>query len=180
MSEPGPYKLILADPPWSYRNEHTGGSHKSGSVDKYDVMSNDDICALDVPAIAARDSVLFLWATVPLLDEAFKVMRWWRFEYKTSLFWIKEGRLGLGYWFRGNVEVLLLGIKGKVPAFRFPIVNHHAEKPREHSRKPEYYHKLLEKTGRTPRVELFARSPREGWHVWGNEVDSDITLGRRF
>jgi N6-adenosine-specific RNA methylase IME4 len=173
------YSLVYCDPPWTYRNKRTGGSMKSGSADKYDLLTTDEICKLDVPSIVTADAALFLWATVPLLDEAFEVINAWGFKYKTSLFWVKEGRLGLGYWFRGGVEVLLLGIKGKVPAFRFPIVNYLIEKPREHSRKPDFYYSLLERTHLTPRVELFARHRRPGWDCFGNEVDSDIDLAMR-
>lgn len=152
---------------------------KSGSAAKYPTLTTDELCKLDVPSITARSCALFLWATVPLLDEAFEVMRAWGFKYKTSLFWIKSGRLGLGFWFRGDAEVLLLGIKGDVAAFRFPISNVHTEKPREHSHKPDYYYRLLEKTHLEPRIELFAAHKRSGWHSWGLEVESDIELGMR-
>ncbi len=30
--------------------------------------------------------------------------------------------------------------------------------------------------GDVPRIELFAREKAEGWDVWGNEVESDISM----
>ena len=34
----------------------------------------------------------------------------------------------------------------------------------------------FELAGDLPRVELFARQKAPGWDVWGNEVDSDLSL----
>jgi len=149
----------------------------SGSADKYPTLTTDELCKLDVRSIAARDSACFLWVTVPLLDEGFRVMEAWGFKYKTALFWIKTGRLGLGYWFRGNVEVLLFGIRGKVPAFHFAMRNHFEDAPRRHSQKPDRVYSILEKTHLTPRVELFARDTRKGWDSWGLDVIGDLELG---
>lgn len=173
------YQLIYADPPWSYRNKKTGGSHTSGSEDQYPTLTVDEIAALDVPSICERDAVLFLWATVPMLPEAFEVMKAWGFNYKTLHVWAKLGRMGLGYWFRGNVEILLFGTKGKVPAFRLLIKNIHAEKPTKHSAKPRHFREVCEATKLTPRIELFARERVEGWHSWGLDVESDVVVGSR-
>jgi N6-adenosine-specific RNA methylase IME4 len=43
---------------------------------------------------------------------------------------------------------------------------------REHSRKPdEIAHRIELLVGEVPRVELFARTRRPGWTVWGDEID---------
>lgn len=148
----------------------------SGSADKYPVMTLEQICNMPVPLIADKNSVLYLWATVPLLQEAFVVLEAWGYKYKTSLFWRKIMSLGMGYWYRGQVELLLLGVKGKVKAFRIQRPNFIEAKVREHSRKPDEFYELIEATGLTPKIELFARYRRDGWDAWGNEVDSDIVL----
>ena len=49
-----PYEIIYADPPWPYRNKKTGGSHKSGSEQHYDVMTMEDIQALPVADLADK------------------------------------------------------------------------------------------------------------------------------
>ncbi len=77
------YQVIYADPPWSYNNKRTGGSMKSGAVSKYPTMSLEDICDMSIPS--DKNAVLFLWATVPLLPEAFTVMNAWGFKYKTMI-----------------------------------------------------------------------------------------------
>jgi N6-adenosine-specific RNA methylase IME4 len=46
-----------------------------------------------------------------------------------------------------------------------------------HSEKPAMFRQMItDLFGDLPRVELFARVATLGWHVWGNEVASDISL----
>jgi site-specific DNA-methyltransferase (adenine-specific) len=147
-------------------------------------MAVEDICRLPVQSIAGKNSVLFLWATVPMMPEAFRVMAAWGYKYKTAIFWHKTGRLGLGYWFRGEVELLLFGTRGKVKAFRCQLPNFIETPALGHSEKPEEFRELIEaaisRTIETPqRVELFARRRVPGWDAWGDQVDSDIDMLRR-
>jgi N6-adenosine-specific RNA methylase IME4 len=51
------------------------------------------------------------------------------------------------------------------------------EQVKRHSQKPEIAYQIIERLYPTQsRLELFARAKRDGWHCWGNEVDSDIIL----
>ena len=129
---------------------------------------------LDVASIAAPDSMLFLWATAPMLPEALEVMAAWRFEYRTNFVWAKD-RAGTGYWNRNQHELLLVGVRGDVPApapgsqwsSLIPApVGEHSCKPDEARRMIEAYYPTL------PKIELFARGEaRPGWAAWGNEVE---------
>ena len=176
------YKVIYADPPWSYKNKKTGRTNGnqpegSGAHTKYPTMSLDEIKALPIKNISEKNSILFLWATVPLLPEAFEVMESWGYRYKTMITWHKIMSLGMGYWFRGQTEHLLLGVKGNIKAFRQQVPNFYQSKTLRHSEKPEYFRELIDKAiPETNRIELFARKKTEGWDVWGNEVESDINL----
>jgi len=169
------YRAIVCDPPWQYKSIKTGGSMMSGSAAKYPTMPLLDICNMGVPAIAhSSGSVLFLWVTTPLLPEAFQVMSKWGFKYKTSIYWRKIMSLGMGYWFRGQVELCLMGIRGDVKAFRHQKPNFIQSKVREHSQKPEEFWELinpaLDAHGLSPRIELFCRGePRIGWDGFGKE-----------
>jgi N6-adenosine-specific RNA methylase IME4 len=174
------YQIIYADPPWSYKNKNTGGSMKSGAIAKYPTMTINEICDLPIADIADKNSVLFLWATVPLMPEAFKVMEAWGYKYKTMLTWRKIMSLGMGFWFRGQTEHLLMGVKGKVKAFRIQKANFIQCKAGTHSTKPVEFRSLIDMTELSPKIELFARSEHEGWDVWGNEVESDITLENKL
>jgi len=170
------YQIIYADPPWAYRNKRTGGSMNSGSESKYQTMSFEELIALPVRYLCDDKCALFLWATTPLLPEAIKLMGYWGFNYKTAIYWRKIMSLGMGFWFRGQVEVCLLGIRGKVKAFRIQKPNFIQTKVSKHSEKPEEMRQLIEATRLEPRIELFARQKVEGWDCWGNEVESDIEL----
>lgn len=172
------YRIVLADPPWSYRNKKTGGSMTSGSETQYPTMSVEEICAIDVKSIAHKNAVLFLWSTVPLRADlyALKVIEAWGFKFKGALFWVKTGKLGMGHWFRNQVEILYFAVRGNIKPFGLPVRNVYSSAPERHSAKPEFFRKLIERTGLTPRVELFARKKVEGWDAWGMDVLSDIQL----
>jgi N6-adenosine-specific RNA methylase IME4 len=176
------YRVVVADCPWSYKSR-AGGSWVSGSAAKYPTMSLIDICNMKVPAIAhSGGSMLFLWATTPLLPEAFRVMKEWGFKYKTTIYWHKIMKSpGMGWWFRGEMEVCLMGIRGDVKAFRWQKPNFIESEVREHSQKPEEFWELvnpaLDAHGLSPRVELFCRGlPRIGYDGWGKECPTSVDL----
>jgi len=168
------YGVIYADPPWAYRSRHTGGSMKSGAADKYPVLSPEEIASLPVSQIASPDSVLFLWSTVPLLPDALGVLKAWGFSYKTMITWHKTGRLGLGYWFRGECEHLLVGIRGKVRPFRCQLPNFVEAPAMKHSEKPPLFRQIVEQsTVNVPgkRLELFGVQLVDGWDAIGLKLD---------
>lgn len=173
----GKYQVIYADPPYAFRNVRTGGSMSSGSASKYAVMTAGEIASLPVSLIADKSSVLFLWIPVPLLPDGLAILSRWGFTYKTAVFWRKVMSLGMGYWFRGQVEMCLLGVRGKVKAFRIQKPNFIQSKVRDHSQKPDEMRDLIEMTGLLPRLELFARTKRDGWDCLGDGVDGkDVWL----
>ena len=145
-------------------------------------MSMDNLCALPVAELTAKDCALFLWATFPQLPEALRLIKAWGFQYKSVAFvWLKKNRkadswfYGLGFWTRGNAEVCLLATRGH-PKRQAANVHQFIIAPiQEHSRKPdEARDKIVALMGDVPRVELFARQSPPGWDVWGNEVESTV------
>ena len=173
------YSVIVADPPWQYRNKKTGGSMKSGSASKYPTMSLEEICDLPVRNICEKNAILFLWGTTPLPQYPLDVMRVWGFKFKTKIYWVKP-RLGMGFWYRGGVEECLIGIRGKNPAFRSSKPNIIMAPARKHSQKPEEFFGLVEpeldKANLSSRIELFARESHAKWDSWGNEVVGSIAV----
>jgi site-specific DNA-methyltransferase (adenine-specific) len=164
------YGCILADPAWQYDNKKTGGSLVSGAASKYPTMPLEQIKALPVKEITSKQCVLFLWVTVPLLPEGLEVLNAWGFNYKTMITWRKSHFKGLGYWYRGVTEHLLVGVKGDVKAFNSQKNNHIGIAPTVHSRKPHIFRQLIEQSCLLgPRIELFARVKVPGWDVWGND-----------
>jgi len=111
------FGVILADPPWYYE-PYSIERTTSNPTHHYPTMDIESIRKLDVASLAADDCALFLWATIPLLDQQIDLLKHWGFTYKSIAIWDKE-HAGTGYWFRGRHEMLLLGIKGKPPAPAF-------------------------------------------------------------
>ena len=164
------YKLILADPPWSYDNLHTGRNMNHGVIDKYLTLSVEELKQFPISNISQDDSYLFMWVTSPLLPEGIEVFKSWGYTYKAAIYWDKDTKGGLGYWLRGCVEICLLGKKGNVPPLRLQYPNIIKQKITKHSQKPNKLYEMIESLNINPKIELFSRNNREGWDSWGNQV----------
>ena len=179
------YQIIYADPPWSYMDKALAGNRGAGC--KYPVQSKEWIDNLPVKDIADLDCILFLWVTMPKLNECWDLIEKWGFEYKTCAFtWVKKNKKadswfwGMGRWTRANAELCLLATKGEPKRIDAGVHSIIDSRIREHSRKPdEVRGRIVKLCGNLPRIELFARPPEKdlfgndsliGWDVWGNEV----------
>jgi N6-adenosine-specific RNA methylase IME4 len=173
------YGAIYADPPWSFRNWSARGTGRN-AISHYDCLPFAALAALPIGDLAGEDSVLFLWATDPLLPQALDLIRAWGFEYKTvAFYWAKLNSrpkhqadffTGLGYWTRANPEQCLLATRGK-PSRRAKDVRRLVVEPRrEHSRKPDCIRERIERLVAGPYLELFAREAKPGWDCWGDQV----------
>jgi len=170
------YNIIYADPPWQYKDKALAGNR--GACCKYEVMNINEISNLPINEISADDCILFMWVTMPKLNECFNVIKTWGFEYKTCGFcWIKKDKKsdslfwGMGRWTRANAEICLIATKGKPKRISAKVHSVIISKIMEHSHKPdETRDKIVELMGDLPRIELFARQQVDGWDCWGNEV----------
>jgi N6-adenosine-specific RNA methylase IME4 len=163
----GPFRVLVADPPWRYDKRQGDDTHR-GRI-PYPSMSTDEICALPVGSIAQKDAVLFLWTTNSQMRQAFDVADAWGFRPKTILTWVKQS-IGTGDWLRGQTEHCLLAVRGR-PTIRLTSQSTVLHAPKgEHSEKPQAFFDLVEQLCPGSKVELFARSPRAGWVVFGDEV----------
>lgn len=187
--ELGRYGAILADPPWAYQPWSTKGSGRLPDR-HYNVMGIEQIVALPVAELAARDCMLFLWVTAPCLPLGIETLKSWGFKYSSVAFtWMKLKRnfnpnqfrfvataesdlhLGLGLTTRKNAEFCLLGRRGSPKRLAADVREAILAPVREHSRKPDGIHGRIERLVAGPYVELFARERRPGWDAWGNETD---------
>ena len=197
---PFSYELLMVDPPWPTTMRSPKGELKS-SVSKYGAMPWPAIEALPVGTLAARNSVLFLWTTWPLLldggdpkrhfldadasrSRVGAVMRRWGFRYVTGGAWLKRRSkggiaFGTGYRFRSACEPFLIGVSGQ-PITSKSERNFVDDFAREHSRKPEKAYELCERWMHgARRLELFSRTSRKGWDTWGEQAgkfDPVVTL----
>lgn len=169
-----PYSTIVADPPWSYGTSRIITSARSAATspsvaDRYGTLTAPEIAALPVVDLAADDAHLYLWVTNPLLPDAFQVVEAWGFRYITCLTWLKTGTLGLGYYWRGDTEHVLFGVRGRCPIPPEDRRRNWFQTDKTgHSVKPPSFLDAVEDVSPSPRVELFARAPRLGWDSWGH------------
>lgn len=174
------YGAILADPPWYFRNFSAAGEEKN-PVAHYACMDAEALAAMPVSQLAAPDCALFMWATAPMLPDAIHLMKRWGFTFKSAGAWAKQSStgekwaFGTGYCFRSAAEFYLLGTIGKPRVLSRSVRNLIVAPTREHSRKPGRLHRDVETLYAGPYAELFAREPRPGWDVWGNQTDKFST-----
>lgn len=165
------YPIIYADPPWQY---DFSPSNDRSVENHYPTMPIEDICAMDVASLATPDAMLFLWAPPSFIKKGIMVLEAWGFELATSMVWVKN-KIGTGIYVRQRHEYLLLGKRGQ------PITPRPGSQPDSvieaprgpHSEKPEQVYGLIEQMyPGLPKIELFSRSPREGFDAWGNEAEA--------
>ena len=163
------YRIIYADPPWSYHDARSGQG-TTGATDHYPVMSLKDICALPIAGITEEHAVLFLWVTSPLLETCFAVIRAWGFTYKACFVWDKI-KHNMGHYNSVRHEFLLLCTKGScVPDNSKLYDSVQAVERGGHSKKPEAFRRIIDALyGRGNRIELFARHECAEWDAWGYE-----------
>jgi len=163
------YQVIYMDPPWRYNFSR---SVTREIENQYPTMELEEIKALPINRLAEDDSVLFLWATSPKLEEALQVINAYGFKYITSAVWDKV-HIGMGYYFRSRHEYLLIGKKGSLPVPKpenrpASIINIPREK---HSKKPVEFYVIIEKMyPDATKIEIFSRINKKGWDTWGYEA----------
>ena len=172
------FAAIYADPPWTFKVYSGKGKSRSAET-HYDTMDQPAIEGLGehVNRLAANDCVLFLWAVMPQLPEALRVIEAWGFTYKTAGFtWAKlnksgEGYFtGMGYWTRANAELCLLATRGSPKRIHADVRQLIVAPVGEHSQKPSEAQSRIGRLVPGPYLELFGRDPAEGWTVWGNQA----------
>lgn len=179
------YQIIYADPPWSYYNDSNATkdvtTKRGMRRPPFSVMSSRAIKDLPINTITAENSILFVWTTDYHLEKCLEVIKAWGFQYKTIGFvWNKKCCFMGAYTMKSGVELCLLATKGNDA---HKLVKKHnirsliEQKRTKHSEKPKEVRKrITDLVGELPRIELFAREKTEGWDVWGDEVESDISL----
>lgn len=177
------FKVVYADPPWTFSSWSKKGEVKSAQ-NHYSCMTMEDICNMPINDITDENSILFMWATSPLLEEQIKTMQRWGYTYKTIGFtWVKLNPksmtpfIGLGYYSRSNAEYCLIGTKGKPGRPKNKSISQIIMSPiREHSRKPDIVRKHIMDMFDGPYLELFAREEVENWDCFGNETQKFSSL----
>ena len=191
------YRTIVADPPWKVSAGRPFGRYEmrdgkqvfsvvNGGARKlpYPTLSLEQIAALPVASLVEPNAHLYLWTINRYLRDAFDVMQAWGFDYSTTLVWAKRPMGGgLGGCYGLATEFVLFGRRGRLRSqtrvgrnwFDWTRPYDERGKPK-HSAKPAGFYEMVSAVSPGPKLELFARAPRAGWHVWGNEVMSDVQI----
>jgi len=187
------YSIIYADPPWDYsyvgknfdRNftkNKNGFAPVVSAADHYNTMTNQEIIDLPVQTIIAKDCLLFMWITSPLLEIGMEVIKEWGFTYKTIAFVWNKKKLMPGFYTMSQVEICIVAKKGNIPRPRGArnIKQYYEETRSKHSRKPDEFRNRIEQMfPESKKIELFARKETGGlfedtrfeyWDIWGFEA----------
>lgn len=190
------YNVILCDAPWetkagrslnSYKKENgkqifSSANSKSRKL-QYPTLSIKDIKSFDVKSITANDAHLYFWTTNQYLPQAFEIIKAWGFKYSTTLVWAKNPfGGGLGGTFGITTEYLIFATKGSLKAQNrvvgtwFNVKRKYLNGFPCHSKKPDFFYELIEKVSKGKKLEMFAREQRQGWDVFGNEIENSILI----
>jgi N6-adenosine-specific RNA methylase IME4 len=186
------YATLVVDPPWPQKG---GGPLKGGHAEgfigtagslplPYATMTVQDIAALPVSDVAARDAHLYLWTTSRFLPDAYGVLNAWRFKPSTVLVWAKAPiGAGLGGAYGIATEFVIFARRGQLRTtgrvgrnwFTWTRPYDERGKPR-HSAKPPEFFDLVRTVSPGPYLEMFAREARDGWDAWGDQAPNAVVL----
>lgn len=162
------YNVLLCDPPWEYRN--TG--FEMSAEGQYSTMSIEELQTLKIEDLAYENSIMFMWATNPLLKEAIELLEYWGFNYKTNFVWIKT-RHTAGFYVYGQHELLLIGVRGSMLPMGEKYKSIIQGENIKHSKKPDIVYEIIETMyPQAKYLELFHRGiKRKNWEGWGFESE---------
>jgi len=178
------YQIIYADPAWETK---TFKEKKDGLISRelpYIQMTDQQIKELDLKPLLADDAILFMWCIDSRIPIVADIMKAWGFTFKCIGFvWAKKAKNTEGFnggfssYTKRDCEFCFIGTRGKYMNLKRGINQILIEPKTIHSRKPnEIRKRIVQMCGDLPRLELFAREQLEGFDVWGNEVESSVTL----
>jgi N6-adenosine-specific RNA methylase IME4 len=164
---------IVADPPWLERG---GGRIQRGAGRHYSLMGADASVLVMQEWMKsyeiAENAHMYLWVTNNHLEDGLQVMKDLGFRYITNICWVKPS-FGLGYYFRGQHELCLFGVRGRGSQVKTDdngVSSIVKALKRKHSQKPDEFYDLVERRSVGGYLYMFSRSERDGWYMEGDEV----------
>lgn len=177
------YPILVADPPWRFKDKLTMKSTKRGAGSHYSTLTIQQIKDFPMPEPVGKNALLFLWRVSSMQEQALDVMRAWGFTPKSELVWVKTSKgktivenampklsFGMGRYTRMAHEVCLIGRRGSIAVHSHSVRSVFFAPAGAHSAKPDAFYDIVEKLHGGPYLELFARRQRQGWSCHGNEL----------
>lgn len=172
LAPDGKYSCIVIDPPWPMQKIEREERPDQGSSLDYPVMSLEDIANEDfvpVRSLASDDCHIYLWVTHKFLPAGLDLLTGWGFNYQCVMTWRKNVGITPFSWMY-DTEHVLFGRRGNLKLERLGLRLSFEAPVQGHSVKPDVFYNRVLEASPGPRVEMFARRPRDGFTVWGNEV----------
>ena len=173
------YKTIVIDPPWTVKNNLTDTRfYRSGSQRMpYKQMTDREIINLPIEMLSDVNCDLFLWSITSKIPVCFEFLKWWGFKYIDFLAWDKEIGVPVNGIYR-SVEWVIYGYKGKMGINKKgKFINSMIRGKRTtHSRKPNTFYDMIRNNTNENRLDMFARELKQGFDVFGNEVENSINI----
>lgn len=191
--KPKKFDLILLDCPWPY---HGSGTKMGAAAKHYSLMTQRDICSLDLKSILKKNAMVLVWATGPRLDLAIEAIKSWGLHYRgMSFVWVKTRKDGTIIHGQGvpptftkpTTEVVLCATTCRagrpLPLLKFNTPQVILAPRAGHSTKPEKVREQIEMTlgGKIDKLEIFARTIVPAWEAIGNHLtgeDVSISIGK--
>lgn len=175
------YDIIYIDPPWDYKGQtqHNGKLATGGATSHYSQLTLRQLKALEIEVLCAADCLMFLWVTSPHLDQGIELLKHWDFSYATIAFVWDKQRINPGFYTMSQCEVCVVGKLGRIPLPRGSRNERQlvSERRTVHSKKPDEVRERIQRMFPSQRkLEIFAREKHAGWDVFGDEVESDVSL----
>lgn len=194
MSVREKYRTILLDPPWRQKagrplSKYTlqdGNQiwHSDETISRdlsFPSMSVGEIKEVPVKRLAETDAHLYMWVTNKYMPDFADIIKGWGFKYSTTHTWAKNMMGGgLGGAYKINSEFLIYATRGSLKAkATFPGTWHNVKRDYkngfpQHSKKPEYFRKMIESVSPGPYLELFARQQVAEWDCIGFDLGTDV------
>lgn len=165
----GVYSTIVVDPPWYVEKIARDVRPKQGPALDYPTLNVEQIAALPVGDLAADDAHLYLWTTHRYLPDALEIAAGWGFTYQCLMTWVKNVGMTPFSWMY-DTEHVVFARRGSLNLDQLGLRLSFQAAVTRHSAKPDVFYDRVVTASPSPRIELFARQPRDGFTVWGNEV----------
>ena len=168
----GKYRCIVIDPPWDIKKIEREERPNQGVSLDYPTMSLDEIADESLVPLrthADDDCHLYLWVTHKYLPAGLDLMEAWGFRYQCLMTWRKNVGITPFSWMY-DTEHVIFGRKGNLPLTQLGLRLSFDAATQGHSVKPEVFYDRVREASPGPRIDMFARTERDGFEVWGNEV----------
>jgi N6-adenosine-specific RNA methylase IME4 len=169
----GRYRCVVIDPPWPIEKIERDERPNQGQALDYPTMPLDEIERVigdQLVTVADQDGChIYLWTTHRFLPASLGLFDAWGVTYQCVMTWRKNVGITPFSWMY-DTEHVLFGRLGSLKLERLGLRLSFEAPVAGHSVKPDVFFDRVTAASPGPRLEMFARRPREGFTVWGNEV----------